>query len=88
MPSLVDAILDDADLPDHLVTVNAAEEMRVVLDRHLSGIVGALDRVRALHRPSTDHRPASLPYCVGCWEAGGYDGAPSHPCPTIAALDG
>lgn len=41
--------------------------------------------VLALHRPSTDHNPVGDPYCVGCWQAGGFDGAPSYPCPTASA---
>lgn len=47
---------------------------------------GAVVRVVALHRPSTDHGPDHDPYCVGCYEAGGYDGAPSWPCPTFQAV--
>lgn len=47
-----------------------------------------LHRVRELHKPSTDHGEGYDPYCVGCWEAGGMDAAPLHPCPTIRALDG
>jgi hypothetical protein len=43
-------------------------------------------RVEAIHRPSTNHSAGYKPYCLGCWEAGGEDGAPSWPCPTIAAL--
>jgi hypothetical protein len=42
-------------------------------------------RVEALHRPSGD-RGKYRPYCLGCWEAGGEDGAPLWPCPTIRAL--
>jgi hypothetical protein len=43
--------------------------------------------VIAIHHPSADHAAGMDPYCVGCWRAGGEDGAPSWPCPTIAALD-
>lgn len=46
----------------------------------------AVTRARAIHVPSTDHGTGFDPYCVGCWEAGGQDGAPSWPCPTVVAL--
>lgn len=41
----------------------------------------------ALHAPSTDHPAGSDPYCLGCWQAGGEDGAPSYPCPTVQAIE-
>jgi hypothetical protein len=41
--------------------------------------------VERIHRPSVDHGEYR-PYCLGCWEAGGEDGAPLWPCPTIRAL--
>jgi hypothetical protein len=43
------------------------------------------DAVLRRHRPSEDHPPGSRPYCVGCWEAGGFNGAALYPCST--ALD-
>jgi hypothetical protein len=49
-------------------------------------IAECMEAVRVLHRPSTDHGEDFDPYCVGCWEAGGMDGAPSWPCPTVQAL--
>jgi hypothetical protein len=48
--------------------------------------VDAKRRILELHRASTDHHADKDPYCVGCWEAGGLDGAPSHPCPTLRLL--
>ncbi len=48
---------------------------------------GQIAAVLALHYPSDDHNePGWEPYCVGCWEAGGMDGAPTYPCPTARAL--
>lgn len=43
-------------------------------------------RIVDLHRPSTDHGENFNPYCVGCWEEGGEDGAPSFPCRTARYL--
>lgn len=40
----------------------------------------------AIHRPSADHGDGYHPYCIGCWEAGGQDGAPSWPCPTVETI--
>jgi hypothetical protein len=57
------------------------------LRREVRNLQAAIDRVRALHRPSTDHGVKYDPHCVGCWEAGGEDGAPLWPCPTIRALE-
>jgi len=45
-----------------------------------------LSKIAEIHRPSTDHGPNYEPYCVGCWEAGGEDGAPLYPCPTLRAV--
>ena len=39
-----------------------------------------------LHRPSPAVAPGYDPYCVGCWEEGGQDGAPSYPCKTVRIL--
>lgn len=39
-------------------------------------------KVLAFHRPSDDHGPYYSAYCVGCWEEGGEDGAPTWPCKT------
>lgn len=50
------------------------------------------DAVLAIHRPvggGPDPKAPSgrwNPYCHGCWEAGGMDGAPSWPCPTAIAV--
>lgn len=46
-----------------------------------------VDRILKIHRSSSDHGTRS-PYCVGCWEAGGMDGAPTYPCPTVRAITG
>ncbi len=45
-----------------------------------------IDDALAIHVPSTDHGDGYEPYCAGCWEAGGEDGAPSWPCATAQAL--
>lgn len=47
--------------------------------------VAAKRLLLGLHRPSTDHGDQD-PYCVGCWEAGGMDGAPTYPCQTVRRL--
>ena len=46
----------------------------------------AIEAVLAKHQSSTDHPAGFLPYCVECWEAGGMDGAPTWPCPTVRAI--
>lgn len=48
----------------------------------------AIARVREIHTAARVP-PEFEPYCVGCFEAGGGDGAPLWTdCPTIRALDG
>lgn len=42
--------------------------------------------VLRIHRPVEHEVEGYLPYCHGCWEAGGMDGAPSWPCETARAL--
>jgi hypothetical protein len=49
----------------------------------LDALRGAVEDVLALHRPKDRAFDAC---CVGCWEAGGEDGAPSWPCPTVTAI--
>jgi len=49
-------------------------------------LLAAVEAVRAIHVPSEDHPEGHFPYCVGCHAAGGYDGAPPWPCPTIEAI--
>jgi len=49
-------------------------------------LLAAVEAVRAIHVPSEDHPEGHFPYCVGCYAAGGYDGAPPWPCPTIEAI--
>jgi Family of unknown function (DUF6221) len=39
-----------------------------------------------LHAPSTDHGSGYDPYCTGCWDEGGQDGAPIYPCRTVRIL--
>jgi hypothetical protein len=52
-------------------------------------LLQAIDRVISLHRPSTEHEEGTGPYCLGCYEAGGYIGAPLWiDCPTLIALFG
>jgi hypothetical protein len=60
----------------------------VIEAERLREVVGRVGLIRDLHRPSSDHREGFEPYCVGCWEAGGMDGAPSWPCPTVRLLPG
>ena len=67
------------------MTPAEATEAAIVAERLRLAVV-ALDRVRALHRPSTGHSAGTNPWCEGCYEAGGYDGAPGWPCPTIEAI--
>lgn len=45
-----------------------------------------VDKIMEFHRASTDHGQAFSPYCVGCWEEGGMDGAPTWPCKTVQAI--
>ena len=54
--------------------------------QHVLAECDAKRRLIELHHPSTTHQEGTLAYCVGCWEAGGEDGAPSHPCATLRAL--
>jgi hypothetical protein len=51
----------------------------------LTRTTNALRGVLEVHQPSTGHGEYD-PYCVGCWEAGGYDAAPTHPCETVRAI--
>lgn len=46
----------------------------------------ALGAVLALHVANADPDPFEH-YCIGCWEAGGEDGAPAWPCPTVRAIN-
>lgn len=48
----------------------------------------AYRKIVELHRPSTDHGDTYDAYCVGCWEEGGMDGAPTYPCRTIRIIAG
>lgn len=43
-------------------------------------------KVMDLHQPSGPQAAGREPYCVGCWEEGGMDGAPTWPCKTVQAL--
>lgn len=79
------------------VTHGRRSELTQVWDRDYGEIEGAVEydslrvlaeceakrRIVEFHRPSTDHGDAYAPYCVGCWEEGGMDGAPNHPCRTV-----
>lgn len=55
---------------------------------HETGVSGndARSRVLVIHQPSKDHGLDKDPYCIGCWRAGGMDGAPSYPCETALAV--
>jgi hypothetical protein len=64
-------------------SIDLADRMIALADAEHADLLAQIKRVRALHRVSNDGS-----FCVGCWEAGGYDGAPSYPCSTIIALDG
>lgn len=50
--------------------------------------VKAKRAVLALHHPSLENRIGMEPYCVGCWEGGGQDGAMLWPCDTIRIVAG
>lgn len=52
----------------------------------IRGLKVQITSVLAIHRPSADHGVGKDPYCIGCWEAGGTDGAPTWPCPTAWAV--
>lgn len=47
----------------------------------------ALAPVYAHHRPIEERREGYAPYCRGCWEDSGMDGAPTWPCPTLALIE-
>ena len=69
--------------------VVAGAERCLKAEAEVDDLEAAIERVQALHRPSLDHGAGFDPYCVGCFEAAGEDGAPSwEDCPTLKALRG
>lgn len=71
---------DDGDA-DYELAWSRAAAMSGEIDRLRAKIA----RAEAIHKP-VQEAPEYDPFCVGCWDAGGQDGAPSWPCPTILAL--
>lgn len=71
-------------LPPNLRLAMGLRSHALALQGSLRAVVQA---VLSVHRPSQEDDPRYDPHCVGCWEAGGEDGAPSWPCPTVDALD-
>ena len=65
--------------------VEDARRVRVLFDpARVLAECEAKRRIVEFHRPSSDAPgPEWLPYCEGCWQEGGEDGAPLHPCRTI-----
>lgn len=75
------AVLDLCDRWDAL-SKGQSPTSKAVRAAHAEDLEAVLD----IHKPSVDHRAGFDPYCVGCWDAGGMDGAPSYPCATAKAL--
>lgn len=45
-------------------------------------------KIMDIHQPSGPQAAGRDPYCVGCWEEGGMDGAPTWPCATARVVQG
>lgn len=56
-------------------------------DKAVECVREALAPLYAHHRPSDERREGWAPYCRGCWEDSGMDGAPTWPCPTLNLIE-